>query len=47
MSKPLIIFTALIYTYVFIDQFSKGNTAMGIAYVGYAFANIGLWMEVV
>jgi hypothetical protein len=46
MSKPLIVLTALIYTYVFAEQFYKGNTAMGIAYMGYAFANIGLWMEV-
>lgn len=47
MSKTLIVLTAMIYTYVFIDQFQKGNTGMGLAYMGYAFANIGLWMEVV
>jgi hypothetical protein len=47
MSKTLIVITAMIYTYVFVEQFSKGNTGMGLAYMGYAFANIGLWMEVV
>jgi len=47
MSKTFIVITGILYTYVFVDQFVKGNHAMGIAYMGYAFANIGLWMEVV
>ncbi len=46
MSGNLIFITMLIYTYVFIEQFMKGNTPMGLAYMGYAFANIGLYMAV-
>jgi hypothetical protein len=46
MSGWLIAVTGLIYTYVFIDQFSRGNAAMGIAYLGYAFSNIGLFLAV-
>jgi hypothetical protein len=47
MSGNLILITGLIYTYVFVDQlFLKGNTGMGLAYLGYAFSNIGLFMAV-
>lgn len=46
MSGWLIGLTGLIYTYVFVDQFLRGNSAMGIAYLGYAFSNIGLYMAV-
>lgn len=44
MSGWLIILTGVIYGYVSAEQFMKGNAGMGIAYAGYAFANIGLWM---
>lgn len=44
MSSWLIVFTAGIYTYIAVDQTLKGNPGMGIAYAGYAFSNIGLWM---
>lgn len=46
MSGGLIILTGVIYGYVFVDQFLKGNTGMGIAYAGYAFSNIGLFMAI-
>jgi hypothetical protein len=46
MSGWLIGLTGLIYTYVFIDQLFKGNMGMGLAYAGYAFSNIGLYMAV-
>ena len=46
MSGWLIGVTGLIYTYVFIDQLVKGNIGMGLAYAGYAFSNIGLYMAV-
>jgi hypothetical protein len=46
MSGWLIVLTGLIYGFVFIDQLIKGNTGMGIAYAGYAFSNIGLFMAV-
>jgi len=44
MSGPLIALTGLIYAYVAADQFWRGNTAMGIAYCGYAFSNVGLYL---
>jgi len=46
MSGQLIAITTVIYTYVCIEQFLKGNTPMGLAYTGYAFANIGLFLAV-
>lgn len=46
MSAPLIILTGLIYLYVCAELAFKGNWGMSIAYFGYAFANVGLWMAV-
>jgi len=47
MSGSLILLTGAIYAYVFIDQFFfKGNAGMGLAYAGYAFSNIGLFMAI-
>lgn len=43
MSGFLIILTGFIYLYVAVDQAIKGNSGMCIAYVGYAFANYGLF----
>jgi hypothetical protein len=44
MSGPLIALTGLIYLYVALDQFRKGNTAMALTYSGYAFSNVGLYL---
>jgi len=44
MSGWLIAFTGVIYAYVALEQGYKGNIGMLIAYLGYAFANIGLYM---
>jgi hypothetical protein len=44
MSGPLIAFTGIIYLYVSLDQFRRGNPGMGIAYMGYAFSNVGLYL---
>jgi hypothetical protein len=44
MSAWLIIVTGCIYAYVAGEQFSRGNVGMGIAYAGYAFSNIGLYL---
>lgn len=44
MSGWLIATVGIVYGYVAIEQFMKGNTGLGIAYTGYAFANIGLYM---
>jgi len=42
VSVWLIGIVTLIYTWIAIDQFTKGNSGMSIAYAGYAFSNIGL-----
>lgn len=44
MSGWLIALTGVIYAYVALEQGSKGNPGMAIAYAGYAFANVGLYM---
>lgn len=44
MSGWLIALTGIIYLYVAIEQIWHGNTGMFIAYLGYAFANVGLYM---
>ncbi len=44
MSAWLILFTGCIYAYVAIEQAWHGNMGMFIAYTGYAFSNIGLYM---
>lgn len=46
MSAWLIALVGIIYAYVAIEQFIQGNTPMFIVWVGYAFANLGLWMAV-
>jgi hypothetical protein len=44
MSAWLIALTGVIYCYVAIEQGYKGNVGMLITYLGYASANIGLYM---
>jgi hypothetical protein len=34
----------LVYFYIGLEQFSKGNSPLGITFVGYAFSNIGLYL---
>jgi hypothetical protein len=44
MSGWLIAVTGIIYAYVAAEQAFNGNYGLAIAYTGYAFANIGLYM---
>jgi hypothetical protein len=45
MSANLILLTTLVYFYVAMEQwFTYNNLGMFIAYLGYSFANIGLYM---
>jgi hypothetical protein len=44
VSGPLIALTGLIYAWIAVDQLWRGNPGMAIAYMGYAFANVGLYM---
>lgn len=43
MSGTLIIITGLIYAWVAFEQGMKGNTPMSLTYLGYSFANYGLY----
>jgi hypothetical protein len=42
MSGGLILFVGGIYAYIAAEQFAKGSNAMGVVWLGYAVANIGL-----
>jgi hypothetical protein len=44
MSANLIAITGVIYAYVAFDLWTQGKTGLSLAYIGYAFANAGLWM---
>ena len=44
MSGWLIAMTGCVYAFVSCEQFIKGNYGLGIAYAGYSFANVGLYM---
>ena len=44
MSGFLIALTGLIYLYIAIEQAIKGHLGMFICYLGYAFANVGLYI---
>jgi hypothetical protein len=44
MSSWLIIVTGVIYAYIAVEQFLKGNSQMAIVYSGYAFSNVGLYL---
>lgn len=44
MSGQLIILTGGIYAWIAADQFWRGNAGLGIAYAGYAFSNVGLYL---
>lgn len=44
MSEWLIAVTGVIYVVVAVDLALAGKTPLAIAYGGYAFANVGLWM---
>jgi hypothetical protein len=44
LSSWLIAGVGLVYLYIGIEQYLKGNSPLGITFVGYAFSNIGLYM---
>ena len=45
MSAYLIAFIGIVYAIVAGDLLWRGNTGLGIAFIGYAIGNIGLTME--
>ena len=46
MSSILIAIIGVVYTVVALDLLYKGNTGLGIAFVGYALGNVGLYISV-
>lgn len=44
MSAWLIAAVGVAYAYVSGESFWKGNPGMGVAYLGYAIGNVGLYM---
>ena len=44
MSAPLIIAVGLIYAYIAVEDFIRGDFAMAIVFAGYSFSNVGLWI---
>jgi hypothetical protein len=45
MSAWLIAVVGIVYTVVAVDLLIKGNMGLGIAFVGYALGNVGLYLE--
>lgn len=44
MAAPLIAIIGVVYLIVGIDLLVKGQTGLGIAFLGYSGSNVGLWM---
>lgn len=44
MSGWLIISVGIVYLIIAIEQYIKGNAGLAIAFAGYSFSNLGLWM---
>ena len=44
MAAPLIAITGIIYAWVAIDLSMRGRYDLATAYLGYAFANVGLYL---
>jgi len=44
MSPWLILAVGVVYTMVGVDLLRTGKTGLGVAFLGYAFSNIGLYM---
>ncbi len=45
MAAWLIALMGLVYLVVSVDLLIKGNTGLGIAFIGYALGNVGLTLE--
>lgn len=44
MSSSLILVVGFVYLYVGVDKLYRGDTGLGIAFLSYAFSNVGLFM---
>lgn len=44
MSAWLIAFVGVIYGWIAVENFFKGNLALCVVFAGYAFSNVGLYL---
>lgn len=44
MTPWMILVVAAIYCYIAVDLICAGKTGLSVAFLGYAFSNIGLWI---
>ena len=44
MAAPLIACIGVVYEWVAVDLLRNGNLGLGIAFVGYALGNVGLYL---
>jgi TM2 domain-containing membrane protein YozV len=44
MSSNIILIIGCVYLYVGLDKLYRGDSGLGIAFLGYAFSNVGLFM---
>lgn len=44
MSSATILVVGCVYLYIGADKLYRGDTGLGIAFLGYAFSNVGLFM---
>lgn len=44
MSGPIILVVGGVYLYVGVEKLYRGETGLGIAFLGYAFSNVGLFL---
>lgn len=44
MSSTTILLVGVVYLYVGADKLYRGDTGLGIAFLGYAFSNVGLYL---
>ena len=44
MQPWLILAVGVVYLYIAIDLICAGKTGLSVAFLGYAFSNVGLWL---
>jgi hypothetical protein len=44
VSGPLILFVGVIYAYCAADFLWSGKHGLAVAFAGYSFSNVGLWL---
>jgi hypothetical protein len=45
MSHTLIALIGVAYVWIGVEQWAKGGTGVGIMFIGYAVAQVGVWLQ--